>query len=490
MYGATDLIAQNTTTVVLQRMKGETRWNETDSLRQRVNMAARAANADTVLGLLGARYRITETSVRADALSGEVHDFIASGMSEMERTSRVEVKGTRTVQVIETQTLRVKPSSAVLAKVKAGGAFNAGMLYFNIINLHSAWAEVSTRYRHESAMNFASAVFGTTSALGTMVVSGRTVYVAAMARMSAANAIPGASYGVATTKFLAGKLFGRFAGWPGIILGFATDIMKVRILNKAGAHQAATYAAASGIYLLAGGAAILEGSLAWGAGASAVAAGVPVAGWVVAAGLLMIVGGLWLASRAADQNHLPIELWATRTVFGNRMGDGESRTDVPLDSHGRPERYENTKKELQGWYAARFAPVLLTRDQATSLGWPGANSRWNENGLHIDSVEFTALLPGFAMGQSTWNGEMSAAAPASALSQPNNAPANGVVKLADMPEVRTSPHGLLLRFNRASTIRGQALSRIDLRLAYQPNQGLDETASVEVTFSMNDNWID
>ncbi|MDR0183460.1 T6SS effector BTH_I2691 family protein [Lysobacter arvi] len=488
VYGATDLIAQNTTTVILHRMRGETRW-DASSLRSRINAAAREANAQEVLGLLGARYRITDELTRADALSDEVHDFIAAGMAEMERTRSVTVTGSRTVTVVETQTLRIKPTIASLGKVQGAGALNAGLLYFNIINLHSAWLEVSRKYSHEGATNFASALFGTISALGTMAVSARTVHVATVARMSATGMIPGAGFGAGVARFLAGKLFGRVMGWPGILFGLATDWQKSFRLKNAGNSQASRYTFWGGAALAIGSAAILEGALAWSATSAAVVAGIPLAGWVVAAGLLLVAGGLWLMSRGHAQNHQPLELWAARSIFGNRMDDGESRDEVPRDAEDRPPPYIHLDEEIQGWYQARFAPLLLDHDQAEVLGWPGAESAWHENAGYTDSAEFTVLLPGYVMGQSNWSGGLSA-------TREGRPPLLGalreleVIAFGNAPEARTTPHGLLLRYQRPASSGKEELARMNLGLTYQPNQGLDEAAEIPVLFTLEDGWLD
>ena len=473
--GATDLIAQNVTTVVLSRMQGATRWSSSPRLLLQVQRAAREANAGRVLGLLRARYRITDTLVAADDLSEDIRAALDNGMAELERTgSRVEVVGTRTVNVIETQQLTVRPTFKALVNAAVGAGINHGVLYFNVINLMSAYNDISKRQSLYNVTNFAEAIFGTVGALGAAAVSIRSTYVTVIARTT--TSMPGVAYGAGVTKLLESKLFGRITGWGGIGFCLATDWQKAYQLNKAGNKSAARATFYGGAAVAIGSVAILEASLAAAAGTATV----PVAGWIIAAGILLIAGGLWLFSRAAAAKNRPLELWATRSVFGNRMGDGEERNDVPLDQDGRPLAYPNLLEEIQGWYFSRYAPVLLDDDAAEELGWEGADSSWHDNYGYPDTAEFTVLLPGFLIGQSTWDGNTS-----SSVEKP--APNGSIILFGNLPEARISQHGLLLRFHhQAYTNEHGDLERMNLRINYKPNQGIDENAKVFMFFQLED----
>ncbi|WP_423379185.1 hypothetical protein [Burkholderia sp. LMG 32019] len=223
--GITDLTAEAVTTVTLKRLQGKTRWDASRNLRQQVLAAAAEANAEKALGLLSARYGVTNTKSITDPLSQEVDKFLKSGMADFEEIKRVRVSGSRTVTVEATLIKRVRPNIAALATTAGGGGLNVAMLYFNVVALKSAYASLCSDPSFENAAGFASAILGVTGALVATGASARSAYKIIVLRYTA-NA-PGMAFGNGVMSFITGNLFSRLLGYPTIVSGFLSDSAKM-----------------------------------------------------------------------------------------------------------------------------------------------------------------------------------------------------------------------------------------------------------------------
>jgi len=481
--GVTDLTAQTVTTVVLKRMRGKTRWDASRTLRQQVLAAAEEANASKAMGLLGARYRITDEVARADAFSREADKLIESGMAKVEEIKKVRVHGSRKVTIEETLTRRVKPNVASLVNTTGGGALNVGMLWFNIVSLRTAYANMRSDPSFEYVAGFASAIFGLAGAAAAVLVSARASHKVIMLRVSATA--PGVAFGNGHIRFISSNLFTRLVGYPAIFLGFSSDVLKAIRQAQQGDMAAASLTFAGGVAATLGGVALLEGTLAI-AGATAV---IPFAGWAAAAFALLGAGvlaiGLELHARAKERVHRPIELWAARGSFGSRQNDGEKRKGINLDQNDQLPPYSDVREEVKAWYSANFAPVLLDGHQAKLLGITDVDSRWHENTawsipnwgqITTDSVptkssvaEFTVLLRGYITGQSDWKYKLSAS-DAGHESAAN--PATTTFHL--------TTDGLVINLKtKAKNQYG-----VELTIEYQPNQGFDDSAVASTTFQL------
>ncbi|RCL24803.1 hypothetical protein C6A77_15630 [Pseudomonas sp. AFG_SD02_1510_Pfu_092] len=293
------------------------------------------------------------------------------------------------------------------------------------------------------------------------------------------------AFGNGVVKFLSSNLYARLAGYPAIIFGLFSDASKgFRQFNN-GDSTAGKYTITGGLSMAIGSAVVLEAGLAV-AGATSV---VPFAGWAAAAlvlvGTTIIAGGLYLHAKAHERLHSPIELWAARSVFGNRINDGEARPGIVLDYEKKLPAFRSLQTEIKAWHSEHYGPKLLSAEQALSLGMTKADTKWHQNNhwsppnwtaiTHNEvatsqpTVEITVLLPGFVLGVSEWSGT---------LSTLRNDQGMDVFPIAPTGHIVSA--GLVLHFE--NTLGTQ--NHVSLHLAYSVNPGLDEDSEILSIFRL------
>lgn len=481
--GITDLTAQTVTTIVLKRMRGQTRWSASNLLRQQVLLAAREANAEKALGLLAARYNVTDQLIRENPFSQEVERYLKSGMAQVEEMKQLRISGSRTVTLEFITTVTTRPNFLGLLTSSVGAGLNVAMLWFNVISLASAYHSLQKSEAQEYTTGFASAIFGVVGAAAAALASGRGAQQALMLKLS--STAPGIAFGKNLTGVISSSLFIRLSGYPAIILGLLSDGLKAKRQEQHGDNTAAKFTLYGGVSTAIGAAVILEASLFMASSVSSI----PFAGWA-AAGIIMIGGafiaaGLYWHAKSSARSHSNFELWAARGLFGNKNNDGEHRENIKLDTERKLPGYNNITEELTAWHAEYFAPVMLSPRDAKRLGLKNIRSGFQNDETWISThwavfvhhetttttpvVEFTILLREFTLGQSEWRAQ---------LATQNKDRAKKILSIT--PTCHATHAGIILNFKTQININSTA----SLEITYYPNQGLQPGLGIIKTFNL------
>jgi len=477
MANITDLTAQTVHTVSLKRLRGKTRWDASRSLHQQVQAAARVANLEKALGLLTARYGVTEQSIRESAFSQEAQRYLKSGMAHVEEMNELRISGSRTVRVELTTTLRVKPKLLGMLTSGGGGVLNAGMLVFNLISLQGAYNSLQGSDAAEYQLGFAASIFGVIGAASATLVSVRATQKIVMLRLN--PTAPGMAFGNGLIKFLSSNLFSRIFGYPSIFFGLGSDTEKARRQEKNGDSIAASLTRKGGMAIAMGSVLMVEGASALGGTVLLVSI---TAAAIILIGAAIAGAGIYFHSKAHERIHRSIELWAARSIYGTRLNDGESRAHIKLNHDKKLPRYQNLYEEIEDWYAQYYSPMMLSKENLNKLGLQKLDSYYFDsenwslpdwNSIHYHSrgtprvfIEASIFLKEFILGQSTWSATY------------DTQPATSSSPIPMQISCFAVDTGLIINFK--ATLNKK--SPIIITVTYQPNQGLSSMPTSTESF--------
>lgn len=460
--GGTDIIGRNIQTFILKKIKGQTHWQSDISVVRQVQRSLEQGNISDIVGILRLRYNITSVSESTTILT-DIKLLADSHMAEVYKAKKSDItikKGffKRDLKVISKTALYAKPTeNSIPGKIGTRvslGTASTGLFIFGSIYLFSAFKTYTKTPNFTNGANFLASILGALSGVNALLVSVDNMLKRDI--LDRGVAFAGTAYSKQIWIKLSSKGFGVITGLLSIVISFCLDLMKFynSQLGFRGFRLASAISGAGGAAIILFNGIIVKLLIKYGLASGTAILGIPFAGWVIVAGLVLTAIGIWLGFEADKNNHTPYERWVNRTLFGALRRDENDPN--PLT------RWENQSVALQAYFDVRYMPTMVDATLAKYLDCPDIFSDWPYNSVtEAPLVRFVLYFPDFQQN----------------ISEIRNITDGYIIEW--LPEMK---NGTLVSFSKI--IRDPNISEIKLSLKYKPNVGYSNDICVDFENTM------
>ncbi len=468
----TDIITNNIAVHVLKRIKGCNSWHVDTTMLNHVNDAVADGDIQRVLGILRTRYDITGVPIESNPVSQQLKLLVESNMVELEKTKIRLQKGryNRDLLVISEQNLHATPTdNLVSGKISTSislAVASAGLLLFGMIYLTSAAKTVlddvhNDRLSYGDTINFLAAVTGAMAGCNALLVSIQNL----MKRNALDNgvAFAGDYYKKWLLKKIASAGFGKTIGIAAILFSFMSDFSKYLKNDTEGVNLRLASALTGGAgSLMVAFPAYFAGYIPGTVAALLPETVIPVVGWVILAGLALILIGIWLGIEADEENHTPFERWVNHTIFGAFISD-ENSTEEDL----KP--WPSLNEAVNGYFKVRYLPIMVDSTLARNLEHPDIYSRWElieDSSIYRQgTVQFVLYFPDYTPGISD---------------------VRDITHGFTLEQLFPQNGGMLLKLSKKP--EKISTNEAKLEIVYRPNTGFMNDVSVKGEYKLTFDW--
>ncbi|HFF1903941.1 TPA: toxin VasX [Escherichia coli] len=400
----TDLLTTNIVAYLLKSKNIKGRPELKGSALAKINAAADGGDIRQLLGILRARYTITNDLFERNPVTSQFKILVESGMVELDKAkiTYFSGRGKRDLIVVVEQDLQSARATEKLVSGKLSTsvsvtAASAGLLLFGMIYLFSAYVDLKKEITDDKiscgkVLNFIAALSGALAGCNALLVSVENF----MKRNSIDKGVvwAGEYYKRWILKKIASAAFGKYLGIAAIGFSLFSDLSKwwVSDTDGKGLRFESAIAGAMGSLMVAFPS--VTASFLPSAVTGALSAGaIPIVGWIVVVGLVLILVGIWLGLEADEDNHTSFERWVNHTIFGAFIRD-ENSTDEDM------KQFQNINEAIVDYFKVRYKPILVDSTLASYLTHPDVYTQWKLVGdtistCYIGPAPFVLYLPDF-----------------------------------------------------------------------------------------------